>query len=163
MIKVYLAGAIEKSPDGGRSIRENVKAVLSDLPVKLIDPCDFDINSQYKSLSEAKRYDDDWEELAKTVLCQDLRAVADCDLLLAILNQHTGFGTSTEIAFAHYCGKPVVAYFADDVLKDEDLHIWVQAVIKPNAIRGNPEQLKEAVKIYAETQDFWNSLPTTKE
>jgi nucleoside 2-deoxyribosyltransferase len=149
MLKIYLAGAIEKSPDGGRSIRQEIKILLSDLPVKLIDPCDFDVNSQYKSLNEAKHHCANWKEMAKVIIRQDLNAIRDCDIVLATLTQHAGFGTFTEIVFAHYCGKRVVVYFADDVLKDEYLHIWVQAII--DSRHTSPDTLKDFIRLLNQT------------
>ena len=151
---IYLAGAIEKSKDGGVYIRKNVRKTLESIPdVKVIDPCDFKINKRYKTLAEIVAGNRKWRSLVRKVIDGDIETVESVSLIVVVVNRAAGCGTTTEAVTAYRKGTPVVGYFtSEDVYKDraEVIHPWLLASFSKECI--SLSSLKRIVESYMKSR-----------
>ena len=147
-MQIYLAGAIEKSKDGGIWIRQNVRNALDGINyINLIDPCDFKFNKKYKSLGELVENNRQWKSIARKVIENDINAVVTSDVIIVVVNRLAGGGTITESVFAHRNGVPVIGYFSKDVFNNrKGLHPWLLASLTDEC--DNVEDLVRIVESY---------------
>lgn len=115
-MRVYLAGAIEHSADGGRGWREEVGAFLrEELRHDVYDP----VADEKKSLTDEEvagfrrwKLDDParFRETVRKIIAFDLdRIERESDYVVALWDRAaaTGGGTAAEVTLAHRLGKPV--------------------------------------------------------
>jgi len=147
-MKIYLAGAIEKSKDGGVWIRQSVHNALDNVEgVELLDPCDFEFNKKYKSLSELIEKHRQWRAITRKVMEKDIDTVLGADAIITIVNKLAGGGTITESVMAWDAGIPVIGYFSKDVFNNrKGLHPWLLAALSDEC--DNPDDLVRIVKRY---------------
>ena len=146
-MNLYLAGAIERSPDGGVGIREAVIEAFKDTDeVCLINPCDFQYNKGTKSMWD---YQHDKSHTfyecfshAEKIGRGDVEAVLECDAILVLLDDKCGAGTASECTLARYEGKPVLGLFLDPN-RWRDVHPWI--IGKVSAFFNSVEELKAYV------------------
>ncbi len=132
-MKVYLAGAIEHSADGGRGWREGLAAFLRDeLRHDVYDPA----ADEKKSLTEEEvagfrrwKLEDParFRETVRKIIAFDLdRIEHESDYLVALWDRAAaaGGGTAAEITLAHRLGKPVYLLLA---MAPADASGWVLA------------------------------------
>lgn len=126
-MNVYLCGPIEKEVDGGKGIRDKIKrAFKSHENINFIDPCEFEYNSEFKSVKEIKKNKPKiWKDIVKTMIKGDLDGVKNSDIVLTILNKNASVGSYSEMVFAAYNNVPVVIYLEDST-QSEKLHPWIQ-------------------------------------
>jgi len=143
-MKIYLAGAIEKSPDGGRKVRQELKELLSPhFPdATFVDPCDFTINRQFRSMQEIIENVADWKSLIRDIIHNDIDTVLGCNAVITLLDKNIGHGTTIESVVAFYAGIPVIGYLIDDT-KEEELYPWLRASC--SVITNNIFELIEAL------------------
>lgn len=144
-MKIYLAGAIEKSKDGGRYIRKGIKDILSPIKgIQLIDPCDFAENKM-KTLGEVVGVRRDWKKVVRHIIEKDLNEVVGSDLIVAIVNKIARGGTITEVVTAYMNNIPIIGYFTKDVFKNRNgLHPWLLASLSYECCGA--EELKKTVE-----------------
>lgn len=153
--KIYLAGPIEKTKDGGIYIRKNVRKMLESISgVEIIDPCDFKINKRYKTLAEIVANNRNWKSLVRSVIDGDIDTVESVNLIVAVVNRAAGCGTTTEAVCAYRKGIPVVGYFTSaDVYKDraEAIHAWLLASMAKECVM-DLASLKKLVLSYIDQE-----------
>ena len=112
---IYAAGAIEKAPDGGRSSRDNLKTSLKFTRTRIINPCDFVFNKQYKSMKEFAQSNSqlkNWKHMCKVVE-GDIAAVKDSHAIVVWVDKYLGIGSHSECTLAKGLHKPVYAITDD--------------------------------------------------
>jgi hypothetical protein len=148
---IYLAGAIEKTKDGGLWIRKNVRDTLKMVEgVKVIDPCDFAINQQYKTLREVVQTNRCWKSIIRSVIDGDIDTVENVNLIVAIINKSAGGGTITECVTAYRNDMPVIGYYqSEDVYNDraDCIHPWLLAAVDKECV-NDLERLRRLVVGY---------------
>lgn len=115
-MRVYLAGAIEHAPDGGRGWREDLGAFLRDeLRHDVYDPA----ADEKKSLTDEEiagfrrwKLEDPgrFREAVRKIIAFDLdRIEQESDYVVALWDRAaaSGGGTAAEVTLAHRIGKPV--------------------------------------------------------
>lgn len=125
-MRVYLSGAIEHSPDGGRGWREEVGLLLRDeLGQEVYDPA----ADEKKSLTEEERTNfrrwklEDpprFREVVRKIIAWDLERIEqESDYVIALWDHAAaqGGGTAAEITLAHRLGKPVYLLLAMPVVE----------------------------------------------
>ena len=117
--RCYLAGAMDRVPDGGHGWRDNISEFLSELGVIPMNPCKKPIlygredeknRSYINRLKKAGRYDE-VAEFVKEFRCIDLRMVDVSDFV--ILNVDTAIhmcGSYEELTLANRQKKPVLIH-----------------------------------------------------
>ncbi len=115
-MKVYLAGAIEHSSDGGRGWRAAISEVLRDeLRHEVYDPVvDEKKNLTDEELANFRRWKLEdpvrFREVIRKIIAWDLDLVErEADYLVALWDRAAaqGGGTAAEVTLAHRLGKPV--------------------------------------------------------
>jgi len=138
MFTIYLAGPIEKTKDGGIWIRRSVRQTLEEIDgVHIIDPCDFTINQQYKTLREVIKCNRRWKAITRQAINSDIDIVESADLVVAIVNKSVGGGTITEAVVAYRHNVPVIGYYqSEDVYNDRAgwAHPWLLAAIDKECV-----------------------------
>jgi nucleoside 2-deoxyribosyltransferase len=132
-MRVYLAGAIEHSADGGRGWREDLGAFLrEELRHEVYDPA----ADEKKSLTEEEiagfrrwKLEDParFRETVRKIIAFDLdRIEQESDYVVALWDRAaaSGGGTAAEITLAHRLGKPVYVLLA---MPAADASGWVLA------------------------------------
>lgn len=120
-MRVYLAGAIEHSADGGRGWREDLAAFLrEELRHDVYDPA----ADEKKSLTDEEiagfrrwKFEDPvrFREAVRKIIAFDLdRIEHESDYVVALWDRAaaSGGGTAAEVTFAHRLGKPVYLVLA---------------------------------------------------
>ena len=115
-MKVYLSGAIEHSPDGGRGWRQEIAVLIrEELRHEVYDPA----ADEKKGLTEEERVNfrrwkvDDpirFRETVRKIIAWDLDKIErEVDYVIAFWDRAAGQGggTAAEITLAHRLGKPV--------------------------------------------------------
>ena len=115
-MRVYLAGAIEHSPDGGRGWREDLATFLrEELRHEVYDPA----ADEKKSLTDEEiagfrrwKLEDParFRATLRKIIAFDLdRIERECDYVVALWDRAAanGGGTAAEVTLAHRLGKPV--------------------------------------------------------
>ena len=115
-MKVYLAGAIEHSSDGGRGWRAAISEVLrEELRHEVYDPVvDEKKNLTGEELANFRRWKLEdparFREVVRKIIAWDLDLIErEADYLVALWDRAAaqGGGTAAEITLAHRLGKPV--------------------------------------------------------
>jgi len=132
-VRVYLAGAIEHSADGGRGWREDLAAFLrEELRHDVYDPA----ADEKKSLTEEEiagfrrwKLEDParFRETVRKIIAFDLdRIEQESDYVVALWDRAaaSGGGTAAEVTLAHRLGKPVYLLLA---MPAADASGWVLA------------------------------------
>lgn len=132
-MRVYLAGAIEHSADGGRGWREDLAAFLrEELRHDVYDPA----ADEKKSLTEEEiagfrrwKLEDParFRETVRKIIAFDLdRIEQESDYVVALWDRAaaSGGGTAAEVTLAHRLGKPVYLLLA---MPAADASGWVLA------------------------------------
>ena len=135
--EVYLAGAIDKAPDGGTGWRLDITPKLEKLGWKVFNPCvytdgkiaqrlgwgEFDKDRFRKFRKESR---DLSKVVAEWVVDQDLGAVKRCNVLLVYFDEYVmqGAGTYGEMTLARDARMPVYIVLSSS-LKYEDIPFWV--------------------------------------
>jgi nucleoside 2-deoxyribosyltransferase len=149
--KIYLAGAIEKTKDGGKWIRKSVRKALEEIPdIEVIDPCDFELNQQCKTLREVVKTERNWKSKVRQVLNDDIDVVESVNLVVAILNKSVGSGTTSEAVASFRKGTPVLGYYtSEDVYNDraDCIYPWLLAALDKECV-DDLERLKRLVVSY---------------
>jgi hypothetical protein len=128
-INIYAAGPIEKDPNGGLLIRQQMIETLRFTKSNLINPCDFDYNdgpsmSKFKeqhSLRESYWY-------SRKIVSGDVFAVKRVDIVALYINQYIGYGSTSECTVAVSLNKPVYAII-DDNFDIDTLNPWLLGCI----------------------------------
>lgn len=148
-MKIYLAGPIEKCHDGGVGVRKGIRHILNKFEegITLIDPCDFNINKKYKHLREVIEHNRQWRSIIRKNIRDDLNAVEQVDVVIAILNKSSGHGTAIECIQAWRNNVPVIGFFSKDVYNNRDkLHPWLRASLAEECC--TLDELEKMVKRY---------------
>ncbi len=146
-MKIYLAGAIEKSPDHGKSIRKRVARAFRPSTIKFVNPCDFDYNQdQYPSMWKFQKDKNhsffDCLKYSKIIADGDINTIVNCDAMIAILCENCGPGTGSEMTLCQYLGIPVFAIFKNPT-KWRKVHPWI--ISRANYYSFNFEDLRRRV------------------
>jgi len=141
---MYLAGAIEKSPDGGVGIRQKIQKEMSDLDIQLVNPCDFEYNQdEFPTMwSHQRNLENDFEECmchSRNIVEGDLDHVRLSDFILVILDENCGCGTASEVTIAQSEHIPVLGIFVNPE-KWRTVHPWILSCVK--RVFSNTEDLK---------------------
>lgn len=164
--QIYLAGAIEKAPDGGVGWRKTVRPILEKKGFKVFDPCIETDGALAKHLGWDEFNITKWRELreedpekcaeaADWIVEQDLNAVLQSDILLIYCNQYgiKSAGTLGEATVAKTEGIPVVLLL-DRGISEPDLPLWLLGC-SYNIVHYNPyKSLVNQVEEY-----FHNASP----
>lgn len=146
-MRIYLAGPIEQTHDGGISVREELRAALMTIEgVELIDPVDF--NQNFKTLRDLVQTDKEWKEKIRYIIDKDLETIEQVDLVVAYISKPASFGTSTEVVLAYHYKTPTICYlphYGEDELTTA-LHPWLLSSI--DTICANSAELTRAVEEY---------------
>lgn len=112
---IYLSGAIEYSPDRGKSWRQSLTPFLWSLGHEVYDPA----ADERKNLSEEERRNfrswkltdlERFQQTVRKIIAWDLDWVErKCDCVIAFWDEHAsqGAGSQAELTFAHRRGIPV--------------------------------------------------------
>ena len=102
--KVYLAGSIEFSKDGGNGWRDKIKPVLQELGWEVYDPTDKeDTKEIQETLKKCKEHGlwDKFQEIVTDIQKKDKDMVLGCSLIIVLWDTETKmYGTSDEIRWA---------------------------------------------------------------
>jgi nucleoside 2-deoxyribosyltransferase len=120
-LKVYLSGAIEHAPDGGRGWRAEISDLLrGELRHEVYDP----VSDEKKSLTDEElanfrrwKLEDPvrFREVVRKIIAWDLDQVErEADYVVALWDRAAaqGGGTAAEVTLAHRLGKPVYLLLA---------------------------------------------------
>ena len=110
--KIYLAGAIEFSPDHGAGIRQQLINEFKDTNFELINPCDFEYNqAEFPTLlsyqkEESHNFSDCLKNAIK-VSNGDIKSLSNCHALISVIDEFCGTGTASEMSVANILGIPI--------------------------------------------------------
>ena len=134
---VYLAGAIESTPDGGVGWRRDITKPLEENGFKVFDPCIETDGEIAKMLGWDEFSIKKWNALKEDnflqvfkimhmVVSKDIEAVCNSDILLAKYDTYalTSAGTHGEITLARSLDKLVVILL-DDHIGADNIPAWV--------------------------------------
>lgn len=135
--QVYLAGAIERAPDGGIGWRKEITPTLKRMGFKVFNPCIETDGLLAKKLGWKKFAIEKWRdlkennptkftEIGKWIVDQDLIAVDNSDIMIVYFDKYVtmGAGTYGEITVARYLDMPAYVLIAQDFLV-KDIPLWV--------------------------------------
>jgi hypothetical protein len=130
-IKLYAAGAIERSPDKGVGSRRAIAKALKGQKVRIVNPCDFDFNkddaNQHVSMTEFKKthsFGELWIH-SHQVVTGDVNAVFECDAIVLWADQYLGVGSTSEATLAQAIAKPVYVVPAPDFDIKKEINAWL--------------------------------------
>lgn len=146
---VYLAGAIEYSPDLGRGWRRELASFLSgDLGHRVYDPAEDERKSlteeEQKNLRAWKATDFvHFQTAIRKIIEWDLNMVGRSDYIVCLMDEYAmkGGGTSAELTFAHRHNIPVYAVTA---LPVAGISGWILACC--TRVFGSFEELRVFLK-----------------
>ena len=122
--RIYLAGPLGFSELGRKGV-DTLAALLADLghvavdPFSLTPPADID-RIQGLSTLEAQRAA--WRNLNRRIGETNVRAIDNCDLVLAVLDgPDVDSGTAAEVGYAYAKGKTIIGYRGDFRLAADNL------------------------------------------
>jgi len=131
--RVYLVGAMDRAPDGGKGWREEITPPLQEMGIHVLSPCkkpiDIGLESEdgRKKRKEHKRKGE-WDELAKykTIRSVDLRMVDISDFIIVALNmEEHPFGTIEEIVTANRQKKVILVWAVNGKAEAPDWLFWM--------------------------------------
>tara|TARA_R110002012_G_scaffold62218_4_gene163615 strand:+ start:405 stop:944 length:540 start_codon:yes stop_codon:yes gene_type:complete len=118
-MRTYLAGAMDRVPDGGTGWRKRITPMLKSLGVTVFDPCDKPIEvgiedehvrKEIQELKEQGRFDKIREDY-RVIRTLDLRCVDISDFVIASIDIDVhACGTYEEIVTANSQKKPVLVW-----------------------------------------------------
>ena len=138
--RCYLAGPMDRAPDGGVTWRQNLKKKLADLQILWLDPTckptDIAIETpEARARWEQLRRQHRYEELAweiRQVRCVDLRLVDIADFVIVHLDQTISTcGTMEEISWANRQKKPVLVHIEQG---KEAAPMWLFGMLPPQLL-----------------------------
>jgi len=143
--KFYLAGAIDKSPDHGIGVRQQIIDFFKDTKYQLINPCDFDYNQSEFPTMWAYQKDgshdlENCHQYASNIADGDVIEVAESTAIIVILDKYCGPGTSGEVTVARYLNIPVLGVFTKDT-NWREVAPWILSRVK--RFFFSPEELKK--------------------
>ena len=127
---VYLAGAIEYAPDGGKAWRRDLAAFIrTELGLAVFDPCVNEVSLLTEDEKEGFR---DWKRadrakflpVIRRIIDYDIRQLLECtSLVVCYWDEHVskGAGTAGELTLAYRHGIPVYLVLG---ISGEDLSSW---------------------------------------
>tara|TARA_Y100000356_G_scaffold92260_1_gene77769 strand:+ start:87 stop:632 length:546 start_codon:yes stop_codon:yes gene_type:complete len=118
-MRTYLAGAMDRVPDGGVGWRQTITPTLSDMGVVVLNPCDKPVEvgiedantrKEIERLKEKQLYSDIRKKYG-VIRTLDLRCVDISDFIIASIDIDVhACGTYEEIAVANSQKKPVLIW-----------------------------------------------------
>jgi len=129
--RVYLAGAIDRSPDNGVTWRHEITPLLREIGIVSINPCDKPIigNNETPEFAAENRFWQKAGEFDKIIerrqtRNEDLRLIDVCaEFLIVNLNMdHRPFGTIEEIVMANSQKKPILVWMHGGI---KECPIWL--------------------------------------
>lgn len=135
--RVYLAGAMDRVPDGGVMWRERVTPRLNAMGVIVMDPCHKPYEGAVEddqSRDERRAYKrlgrlDKTREVMRPIRRMDLHMVDVSDFLVASIDVEVhACGTYEEVTWANRQKKPVLCWIQQGVVHTPD---WLLAVLPP--------------------------------
>ena len=118
-MRVYLAGAMDRVPDGGVEWRQKIRPTLKSFGVRVLDPCDKPVevgieDSTTRSNIQSLKIRGEYSKIRKeygVIRTLDLRCVDVSDFIIASIdiNVHA-CGTYEEISVANSQKKPVLIW-----------------------------------------------------
>jgi nucleoside 2-deoxyribosyltransferase len=130
---VYLAGGIDKAPDGGVVWRDTVTPMIEAAGFDVFNPCvetdgklaahlgwdEFD-HTKWMELKEDVQV---YRHVSRWIVCADLQAVENSDVLLIYFDEYAGAGTFGEATLARNMGIPVYVVLKRGI-DIKDLPAW---------------------------------------
>lgn len=142
-IKIYLAGAMEKSKDHGVGWRKELTRFIkrhskkAKIPIKIVDPAIDEaafIKKRFKitpsALKKMDRSEARYQQIARTIRERDLKLIQKCDILLARICPAViaSCGTLSELSHATEYGIPTIAFLMD--VDINEVPLWAHASVK---------------------------------
>ena len=158
--RVYLAGPMDRCPNGGIQWRSNLKPFLKSLGVTVFDPTDKPINigtenierREYRKILKQKRQFNRLSAEVREISNVDLRMVDICDFIIAHLDLEIyPAGTVWEIVTANLQKKPILLHFEQGVLEIPD---WYFGRLPWHEFFGDWEELKGYLSIINKDSSF---------
>lgn len=117
--RVYLAGPMDRVPDGGVAWREKITPILQEMGILVLNPCDKPTSMGRESKEDRDRVEflkkrylfDDLAREFRTIRTIDLRMVDVSDFMIAYVNTDIHLcGTYEEIFLANRQKKPILIW-----------------------------------------------------
>lgn len=131
MKKVYLAGAMEKKPDGGVTWRNRITPLLESLKYEVLNPCinETEIYDQFRiAPDEVKRLKKHLKReffmaFGKAIVEKDFKLIKQADLAIIYMDDPVleSSGTRGEMTVFHWLELPVITIKA---MSFKDLSVW---------------------------------------
>lgn len=137
-MRVYLAGAIEKTKDGGATWRQEITPKLEAIGCEVFDPCVHTDGGlvvkelgwgafNFPAWGNLRRVDPhEYYRVGRLVRKEDLIEVARSDLVIVRMNKDTtgSFGTCGEMTLASFLRVPVYVFY-DAGVTHYDVPAWM--------------------------------------
>lgn len=150
--RVYLAGPMDRVPDGGVIWREKLTPILQERGIVVLNPADKPIDKGFEGISSRKKreeliengYYDEAAAQIKLLRIIDLRMVDLADFLIVYLDPDSHMcGTYNELFDANKCKKPILIMVEGG--KNKVPH-WLLGTIPHQMIFGSWDDLLEYVE-----------------
>lgn len=150
--RTYLAGAMDKAPDGGVQWRQDITPWLRSLGVTVLDPCckPIDICPEtpearaFLSRLKAEEKYDEYSADIRKLRCVDLRMVDLSDFIIVhVDNDIATCGTIEEITTANRSKKPIIVHCAQGKMACPG---WIFGMIPHKMIFGSWLEVKEYLR-----------------
>ena len=148
-MRTYLAGAMDRVPDGGTGWRNRITPMLKSLGVTVFDPCDKPIEvgiedesvrKDIEHLKQTKQFDKIRDEY-RVIRTLDLRCVDISDFIIASIDIDVhACGTYEEITTANSQKKPVLVWCQQG---KENAPNWLFFMLPHEHIFGSLDDLLE--------------------
>lgn len=123
MKTAYLAGSMTLTPDGGKAIRKQIKALFANDGLLIKDPLDMTVfyAAAHKLLMQdilrglPEPYPTSLRQVvARDLVEEDLAAIRNSDFIIAYISKFS-WGTAGEITYARSLGKRIFIWLLDDI------------------------------------------------
>jgi nucleoside 2-deoxyribosyltransferase len=158
--RAYLAGPIDRAPDGGVGWRQRLKEELADLQILWLDPTckptsaapeTPEIRAQWEALRQVGDYQTLGRQL-RQIRCVDLRLVDVADYLIVHLDQTISIcGTMEEIAWANRQKKPILVHMEQG---KNAIPMWLFGMLPEQMMFSTWDDLTHYVRHIAHDQDI---------
>jgi len=148
-MRTYLAGAMDRVPDGGTGWRNRITPMLKSLGVTVFDPCDKPIEvgiedesvrNDIEHLKKTRQFDKIRDEY-RVIRTLDLRCVDISDFIIASIDIDVhACGTYEEITTANSQKKPVLVWCQQG---KENAPNWLFFMLPHEHIFGSLDELLE--------------------
>lgn len=148
-MRTYLAGAMDRVPDGGTGWRNRITPMLKSLGVTVFDPCDKPIEvgledesvrQEINHLKQTRQFDK-IRDRYRVIRTLDLRCVDISDFIIASIDIDVhACGTYEEIATANSQKKPVLVWCQQG---KENAPNWLFFMLPHEHIFGSLDELLE--------------------